>query len=406
MDTETDKIQQEFYRRPQDLEIKDAQLIFSSVWNDLEEEFGLENLSFPREIFWLNGAPGAGKGTQTRFIMQYKGLTAAPIVISQLLTSPEAKRLKDAGMMVGDREVTALLFRRLLDPRNLTGVVIDGFPRTQVQVECLKLFYNKLDELRRKFYRTPHESRFPRPIFHIVVLYVDETVSVHRQLHRGRKHRASLRQDIPLEERSNSYEDVRKTDLDPEAARNRYRTFKEVTYPALASLREVFYYHFINAQDTIESVQDRILDELKYQSSLELEQATNDLLSGIAISTDIVMHARQELVRRLNDYAVHNNKLFSQVINIIRDKMMPVVIKHAISGEAYINTENEVFHDPLALAMAIDIFSERGYHASINVWKEHLPDTFDLKTGQITCKEHRVYRFRVRFNGSEIRRGR
>ncbi len=406
MDPVTEKIERENFRRPQDLEIKDAQLIFSSVWHDLESEFGLENLSFPREIFWLNGAPGAGKGTQTRFIMQYKGLTAPPIVISQLLTSHEAKRLKDAGMMVGDREVTALLFRRLLDPRNLSGVVVDGFPRTKVQVECLKLFYNRLDELRRNFYGTLHESRFPRPIFHIVVLYVDETISVHRQLHRGRKHRVSLRQDIPAEERDSTLDDVRKTDLDPESARNRYRTFKEVTYPALASLREVFYYHFINAQDSIEKVQDRILDELKYQSTLELEQETNDLLSGIAIATDIILHARQELVRRLNEYAEHHHELFSQVIAIIQEKMMPVVIKHAISGEAYFNSENPVFNDPLALAMAIDIFSERGYHASINIWKENHPQKIDMQTGDITCKEHRVYRFRIRFHGSEIRRGR
>ena len=56
-----------------DLEIKDAQLIFDSSWNDLVEAFGEENLDFPREIFWLNGAPGAGKGTQTRFIMDYCG---------------------------------------------------------------------------------------------------------------------------------------------------------------------------------------------------------------------------------------------------------------------------------------------------------------------------------------------
>ena len=29
---------------------------------------------------WLNGAPGAGKGTNTDFIMRYRNLTAPPIV--------------------------------------------------------------------------------------------------------------------------------------------------------------------------------------------------------------------------------------------------------------------------------------------------------------------------------------
>ena len=56
-------------KKVEDLEVKDAQLIFHSIWHELEQEVGVENLHFPAEIFWLNGAPGAGKGTQTAFIM-------------------------------------------------------------------------------------------------------------------------------------------------------------------------------------------------------------------------------------------------------------------------------------------------------------------------------------------------
>ena len=40
-----------------DLEVKDGQIIFDSVWSSLEREIGREKLAFPREIFWLNGAP-------------------------------------------------------------------------------------------------------------------------------------------------------------------------------------------------------------------------------------------------------------------------------------------------------------------------------------------------------------
>jgi hypothetical protein len=53
-----------------DLEIKDAHLIFESVWQRLEVEFGLQNLRFPKEILLLGGAPGAGKGTNTSFILK------------------------------------------------------------------------------------------------------------------------------------------------------------------------------------------------------------------------------------------------------------------------------------------------------------------------------------------------
>src|SRR6186713_622806 len=92
-----------------DLEIKDAHLIFESVWQDLEADFGRENLRFPKEIILLGGAPGAGKGTNTAFISKARGLTCPPIVISTLLDSPEAQALKNQGIMVGDREVVNLL---------------------------------------------------------------------------------------------------------------------------------------------------------------------------------------------------------------------------------------------------------------------------------------------------------
>ena len=57
-----------------DLEIKDAQLIFQSVWQELQVECGRENLRFPKEIILLGGAPGAGKGTNTEFIANTRGI--------------------------------------------------------------------------------------------------------------------------------------------------------------------------------------------------------------------------------------------------------------------------------------------------------------------------------------------
>ena len=44
--------------------------------------------------------------------------------MSALLDSPDAKRLKDSGNMVGDREVVSLLLRELLKPEFRDGVVL------------------------------------------------------------------------------------------------------------------------------------------------------------------------------------------------------------------------------------------------------------------------------------------
>ena len=49
-----------------DLEIKDAQLIFGAVWQNLETELGLERLRFPKEIIHLGGASSDSTRLATR----------------------------------------------------------------------------------------------------------------------------------------------------------------------------------------------------------------------------------------------------------------------------------------------------------------------------------------------------
>lgn len=389
--------------KTQDLEIKDAQLIFNSVWHQLELKHGRENLRFPKELIWLNGAPGSGKGTQTRFIMQFRDLTDGPIVVSDLLTSKEAKKMKNAGNMVGDREVLSLVLEELLKPKYESGTVVDGFPRTKVQVECLKLIYQELRGLRAQFYHTELQDFFPKSIFHIMVLFVDERESVARQIRRGRQtreHNEKVRASGV-----GKLKEERLTDFDENTARRRYRTFKEGTYEALKDLRQIFHYHYINAHGSIEEVQERIIGEMRYQSSLELDERTFDRLRTIPIAEEIVRHARQDLVKRLDDYAEYHEELFAQICDHINEKFMPIIIRHAISGMALINSEDELFHDPLALQILLDIFSERGYHTSIDLKKKNLPCRIDLETGDIQVHEKRIYSFRVRFEGSEIRRG-
>ncbi|MEQ1843572.1 MAG: nucleoside monophosphate kinase, partial [Verrucomicrobiales bacterium] len=170
-----------------EVEIKDAQVIFSAVWKGLVDEVGLEKLRFPKEIILLGGAPGSGKGTNTAFIMKARGFTCPPIIISSLLDSPEARALKDRGMLVGDREVMGILLRKMLEPEFRDGAVLDGFPRTKVQVECMKLLVKKIGALHRKYAETPLAGHFRRPTIHVMVLFVDEKTSVDRQLFRGRE---------------------------------------------------------------------------------------------------------------------------------------------------------------------------------------------------------------------------
>lgn len=386
-----------------ELEIKDAPLIFDQVWRRLEADFGRQNLRFPKEIMWLGGAPGAGKGTNTPFIMRERGLTAAPIVMSDLLDAPEMQALKDKGALVGDREVIEVLLRQLLKPAYESGVVVDGFPRTKMQVEAVKLLHDRMLDLRTEFFKTPLGPEFRRPLFRITVLFIDEQTSVERQLIRGQEillHNEQVARTgvgRPIE--------LRPTDVNEDLARSRYRTFKEQTYEALTSLRKHFHYHFINAQAALDEVEENIKNEFKYQSSLELDHDTYDIIHHIPVTAEIIVHARQELVRRLDNYEHRHASLFRAVVAVIDAEFVPPIRRHAFAGRAHIKSQSPLFEDALAVDIVIDTLSERGYRVVYERESTQVPHLVDLKTGAVTCKREPVHLFEIGFPPPEIRRG-
>lgn len=386
-----------------DLEIKDARMIFEPIWKDLESRHGVNHLRFPKEIILLGGAPGSGKGTNTEFIAKTRGLTSRPIVMSSLLDSPEMKKVKDAGGMIGDREVLSALLNELLLPEHRDGVILDGFPRTKVQVECLKMLHERMTQLWLDHFGTPEAVHFRKPVIQIVVLFVDENESVARQLKRGREVQAVNKEVLRTGEGEMLEE--RATDFDEKLASRRYQVFKEQTWDALISLKGVFHYHLINAQGSLSEVEGNIIGELDYQSSLELDPRTYECLRGLPVASDIIVHARQELVKRLDGYEIAQTGLFHQVVAFIERTMMPIVKCHAISGHANINSEEPLLGEPGAVAMLIDIFSERGYHAVMDIHRIEVPESFDFATGKITCRIKKVYRTIIRFKGSQLRRG-
>ena len=386
-----------------DLEVKDARIIFTPIWDILQEEVGRENLRFPKEIILLGGAPGSGKGTQTQFISESRGLTCPPIVISELLTTTEMERIKAQGGMVGDKEVLTVLLRKLLDETFRDGVILDGFPRTPVQVEFLKLLVDQIGALHDEFGHTPLAIHFRRPTIHAMVLFVSESTSVARQLGRGREI-AEYNRKV-AETGIGTPIDLRATDLSEELVRRRYQVFKEQTWTALTSLRQLYHYHFINAEGAIADVQANILKELKYQSSLELDARTFERLRALPLAEELVVHGRQELVKRLDSYELDHTELLRQIVELVSGKFMPIITRHALSGRATVNSEDPIFNEPLAIPMLIDIFSERGYHAVVDKTIQQVPERVDLKTGEIKFRTNAVYRIQVTFEASKIRRG-
>src|SRR5688500_7473921 len=195
------------------------------------------------------------------------------------------------------------------------------------------------------------------------------------------------------------------TDLAEDRVRRRYQVFKEQTWAALTSLRQLYHYHFVNAEGPIAEVQSNILKELKYQSSLELDPRTFERLRALPIAEELVVHGRQEMVKRLDSYELEHTELLRQIVELVSSKFMPIITRHALSGRATVNSEDPIFHEPLAIPMLIDIFSQRGYHAVVDKTIQQIPERVDLKTGEIKSRTNAVFRIQITFEASKIRRG-
>lgn len=118
------------------------------------------------------------------------------------------------------------------------------------------------------------------------------------------------------------------------------------------------------------------------------------------VGTDLV-----DLVNRLDSYQVEKPELLQAVVDFIQGKMMPIIKRYAVSSRAMVNTEEPLFTDPVAIAILIDVFSERGFRASADIHRQEIPERFDLQTGKIETREKRIYRIMILFAGSKIRRG-
>ena len=88
------------------------------------------------------GAPGAGKGTQSDFIVEKFGLThisTGDLLRKEIKDETElGKRIKsimDAGQLVSDDIVIEMMDNAIA--RDTKGILFDGFPRTVAQAEVL-----------------------------------------------------------------------------------------------------------------------------------------------------------------------------------------------------------------------------------------------------------------------------
>jgi adenylate kinase len=89
----------------------------------------------------------------------------------------------------------------------------------------------------------------------------------------------------------------------------------------------------------------------------------------------------------------------------LKEEFVGIIHRQALSGKAIIRTENKVFAQSGALAMALDLLCERGYTAVLDLQKRRIPEKVDVKSGKVLYKESRIYEFQIEFPKPTIRRG-
>jgi len=119
----------------------------------------------------LLGAPGSGKGTQAKRLVEEHGVPQVSTgdllraaVSAGTALGLRAKAAMDAGELVSDEIVLGMIRERLAQPDARKGFILDGFPRNLAQAKALDEMLDKLGKpLQNALHiKVPNESLMRR----------------------------------------------------------------------------------------------------------------------------------------------------------------------------------------------------------------------------------------------------
>jgi adenylate kinase len=182
------------------------------------------------KYYILFGPPGAGKGTQASAMVEKYNLchiSTGDLLRSEIVRGTElglqAKALIDAGELVPDEVVQGMIenqFRRVTD---VSGFLLDGFPRTIAQAQALDKILDKAKE----------------EVTAVISLMIPDEMIRERI-----KHRAKI--------------EGRADDAKDETISNRIKTYHEKTEPLIDYYKASGKYHEIDGTGKIDEVRERI----------------------------------------------------------------------------------------------------------------------------------------------------
>jgi adenylate kinase len=189
----------------------------------------------------LFGPPGAGKGTQSEFLIKkYKlfYISTGDLLRKELANKTplglQAQSIIASGGLVSDEIIVQIIEKTIAENSQANGFLFDGFPRTYIQAYILEGLMIKLNT----------------SLTCLIDLKVSEEESVKRLLNRGK---TSGRSD------------------DNEAViRNRLKEYNEKTLPVLQFYEDKGVHFEVDASASIEEVSERVAEIVQHELSKRL----------------------------------------------------------------------------------------------------------------------------------------
>ena len=189
----------------------------------------------------LFGPPGAGKGTQSEFLIKkYKlfYISTGDLLRKELAEKTplglQAQSIIASGGLVSDEIIVQIMEKTIAENSQANGFLFDGFPRTYIQAYILEGLMIKLNT----------------SLTCLIDLKISEEASVKRLLNRGKTSGRSDDNEVVI--------------------RNRLKEYNEKTLPVLQFYEDKGVHFEVDAMGTIEEVSERVEEIVQHELSKSL----------------------------------------------------------------------------------------------------------------------------------------